>query len=186
MKIYILRRFFSIQDVQNVQCLSILSFLNIYSICLVVKIVEHINLVTTRTLYYSILSLSYIDLVLDKIVTLSLFFKTFRLESILSSSLNMSKVVSSSIRCHNAIAKRERPNRRVKIRTCQSCFARNLKCMITREFSRCIECERFNRKCDLTSSNKKMNKTLDVLKKLNNKILNAKTKAIRLRKQRKH
>jgi hypothetical protein len=54
------------------------------------------------------------------------------------------------------------------------------------ESSRYTKCERFNQKYNLTSSNKKIDKALNMLKKLNNKILKTKIKAICLQKQRKH
>ena len=54
---------------------------------------------------------------------------------------------------------------------CNFCFDRNIKCLIIKKFSCYIECERFNRKLNLISSNKKIKKMINVIKKLNNKIL---------------
>jgi len=57
------------------------------------------------------------------------------------------------------------------MRFCNFCFNQDIKCLIIKKFSRYIECERFNQKCNLISSNKKINKTINVVKKLNDKIL---------------
>ena len=57
------------------------------------------------------------------------------------------------------------------MRFCNVCFDQDTRCLIIKKFSRCIKCERFNRKCDLAFSNKKINKTINVVKELNNKIL---------------
>ncbi len=83
----------------------------------------------------------------------------------------MSKAFASSIRQLNAIAKREQISCRIKMRSCNFYFDRDIKYLIIKKFSRYIECKHFNRKCNLTSSNKKINKTINVVKKLNNKIL---------------
>jgi len=82
----------------------------------------------------------------------------------------MSKIFASFIRRLNAIAKRERISRRIRMRSCKFYFDRDIKCLIIKKFSRCIECKRFNRKCNLISSNKEINKTINIVKKLNNKI----------------
>ncbi len=83
----------------------------------------------------------------------------------------MSKVFASFVRRLNAIAKRKQIDRHIKMRLCNVRFNQDTRCLIIKEFSRCTKCERFNRKCDLASSNKKINKTINVIKELNNKIL---------------
>jgi len=72
------------------------------------------------------------------------------------------------------------------MRFCNFYFDRNIKCLIIKKFSYCIECKRFNQKCNLTSSNKEINKTINIIKKLNNKILEFRIRVWRLKKQRKH
>ena len=54
------------------------------------------------------------------------------------------------------------------------------------KFFCCTKYKQFNRKCDLISSDKKIDKILNIIEKLNNKILNTETKTICLCKQRKH
>ncbi len=83
----------------------------------------------------------------------------------------MSKIFVSSIRRFNAIAKRKQISCYIKMRSCNFCFDRDIKCLIIKKFSCCIECKRFNRKYNLISLNKKINKTINIVKKLNNKIL---------------
>ncbi len=68
------------------------------------------------------------------------------------------------------------------MRSCNLCFNRDIKCLIIKKFFCCIECERFNRKCNLISSNKEINKTINVVKKLNNKILEFRIKVCYLKK----
>jgi len=116
-----------------------------------------------------VLGTSYIGLVLDRVVTLSFFSSAFVSKAIFF--FFISKTFASSIRRLNAIAKRKQISRRIKMRLCSLYFDRNIKCLIIKKFSRCIECERFNQKCNLISSNKKMNKAINVVKKLNDKIL---------------
>jgi hypothetical protein len=83
----------------------------------------------------------------------------------------MFKTFASFIRRLNAIAKRKQISCRIKMRFCNSYFNQDIKCLIIKRFFRCIECKRFNRKCNLISSNKKIDKTINVVKKLNDKIL---------------
>ncbi len=82
----------------------------------------------------------------------------------------MFKTFASSICRLNIIAKRKRINCCIKICSCNLCFDRDIKCLITKKFFRYIEYKRFNRKYNLISSSKKINKTINVVKKLNNKI----------------
>ncbi len=72
------------------------------------------------------------------------------------------------------------------MRVCQSCLSQDVKCFVICKFFYCIKCKQFNRKCNLVSSNKKIDKALDIIEKLNNKILNTKIKTICFCKQRKY
>jgi len=83
----------------------------------------------------------------------------------------ISKTFASSIYRLNAIAKRKRINCRIKMYFCNFYFNQDIKCLIIKKFFRYIEYKRFNRNCNLTSLNKEINKTINVVKKLNNKIL---------------
>ncbi len=83
----------------------------------------------------------------------------------------MSKIFTSTIRRFNVIAKREQINCSIKMRLCNFYFNQDIKYLIIKKISLCIECKRFNQKYNLISSNKEINKTINVVKKLNNKIL---------------
>jgi len=98
----------------------------------------------------------------------------------------ISKIAFSSEYCYNTIVKKKYLNCCIKIRICQFCLSRDIKYLVICKFFCCIECKQFNRKCNLISSDKKIDKALNIIKKLNNKILNIETKTIYLCKQRKH
>jgi len=97
----------------------------------------------------------------------------------------MPKAISSTLRRRNTLAKRERLSRRINMRSCANCVSYGVKCLITPESSRCIECDRSNRKCDLAPPGKEIDRAIDVVEELDNEILKTEAKAIRLRKQRK-
>ena len=65
-------------------------------------------------------------------------------------------------------------------------MSRDIKYFVTYKFFCCTEYKQFNRKCNLTFSNKKIDKALNIIEKLNNKILNIETKTICFCKQKKY
>ncbi len=155
-----------------------------YLVYLVVKTTKHTNFVYICVLYYEILWTSYTNLALDKIVTLFFFLDAFVSKT--NFFFIISKIVFNLEHCYNAIVKRERLNCCIKMRVCQSCLSQDIKYLVICKFFCYIEYKQFNRKCNLTSLDKKIDKALNIIEKLNNKILNIEAKTICLCKQRKH
>jgi len=68
------------------------------------------------------------------------------------------------------------------MRFCNSYFDRNIIYLIIKKFFFCIECKYFNRKYNIISLNKKIDKIINVVKKLNNKIFEFRIKVCCLKK----
>jgi len=82
----------------------------------------------------------------------------------------MFKIFANSIRRLNVIAKRKQISCRIKMCLYNLYFDQDIKCLIIKRFFCYIDCKCFNRKYNLISSNKKINKIINVIKNLNNKI----------------